>query len=56
MIGKLLGGAALFFCACLLIAIGAKMIASIWWIPVIILAVITFIVIYIRIQRNKPKW
>ena len=56
MIGKFFGGALLFFAACLTIYYGVRAVASIWWILAIILFVVALLAVYIRIQKNRPKW
>jgi uncharacterized membrane protein len=56
MTGKLFGGAATFFAACVLIYFGVKFLTEIWWILAILIVIVAALVMFLRIRRNRPKW
>jgi len=45
-----------FFVATLLLYFGAKLIAQVWWVLLIIAVIVLAVIIYIRFKKGKPKY
>ena len=56
MIGKFISGIILFFAACVAIYFGVQLLASVWWILLIVAAVVAGIVLYVRAGQGNAKW
>jgi energy-converting hydrogenase Eha subunit B len=52
MWGAILG----FFAAALMCYIGAKLLADVWWVLLIIAVIALGAIIYIRVKKGKPKY
>ena len=45
-----------FFVMALLLYFGAKLVAQVWWVLVIVAVAVIALIIYIRFRKGKPKY